>query len=65
MFGSDWPFVTPSRWLAEFDELGFSLEVRRKILLENAASLFGIDLDQPPVSAMPTTSAVAVQEQVK
>ncbi|WP_282072557.1 amidohydrolase family protein [Janibacter hoylei] len=65
LFGSDWPFVTPSRWLAEFDELGFSPEVRRKILLENAASLFGIDLDQPPVSAMPTTSTVAVQEQVK
>lgn len=40
LFGSDYPFITPSRWLADFDTLeGFSLEVRQKILHDNAAGL--------------------------
>lgn len=43
LFGSDWPVITPERWLAEFDELPFDAAVRRKILLENAKALFRID----------------------
>jgi len=40
LFGSDYPFITPSRWLADFDTLeGFSSEVRQKILHDNAARL--------------------------
>ncbi|MFY9610440.1 MAG: amidohydrolase family protein [Blastocatellia bacterium] len=40
LFGSDYPFIAPSRWLADFDTLeGFSLEVRQKILRDNAAML--------------------------
>lgn len=42
LFGSDWPVVTPERWLAEFDELGLKDEVRPKILLGNAKALFGL-----------------------
>lgn len=42
LFGSDYPFIMPQRWLADFDSLGgFSPEVRRKILYDNAARLIG------------------------
>jgi predicted TIM-barrel fold metal-dependent hydrolase len=40
LFGSDYPFITPERWLADFDKLeGFSPAVRQKILCDNAAQL--------------------------
>jgi hypothetical protein len=40
LFGSDYPFIQPTRWLADFDTLeGFSDEVKRKILYENAARI--------------------------
>ena len=40
LFGSDYPFITPERWLADFEALdGFSPEVRHKILYENAARI--------------------------
>jgi predicted TIM-barrel fold metal-dependent hydrolase len=40
LFGSDYPFITPERWLKDFDTLeGFSDEVRQKILHDNAARL--------------------------
>ncbi len=40
MFGSDYPFITPDRWLGDFDKLeGFAPEVRRKILYDNAARI--------------------------
>jgi predicted TIM-barrel fold metal-dependent hydrolase len=43
LFGSDYPFITPQRWLADFDALdGFKPEVRQKILHDNAARLLGI-----------------------
>ncbi len=42
LFGSDWPAVTPERWLEEFAALPFKPEVRQKILLENAKRLFGL-----------------------
>jgi len=42
LFGSDWPVITPQRWLAEFAQLPIKDEVRPKVLLENARRLFGI-----------------------
>jgi hypothetical protein len=42
LFGTDFPGLTPERWLADFDTLGFSPEVRQMILKENAARLLGL-----------------------
>jgi len=39
LFGSDWPALTPDRWLADFAELDIKPEVRPLILKENARSL--------------------------
>ena len=42
LFGSDWPVLTPERWIEEFDQYDFEPEVRNKILVENASALFGL-----------------------
>lgn len=42
LFGSDWPVLSPERWLAEFADLPFKPESRQKILLGNALTLFGL-----------------------
>jgi predicted TIM-barrel fold metal-dependent hydrolase len=42
LFGSDYPWITPDRWLADFDKIGIKPEVRPLILKENAARLFGL-----------------------
>jgi uncharacterized protein len=42
LFGSDWPVLSPDRWLAEFAALPFKPESREKILLRNALTLFGL-----------------------
>jgi predicted TIM-barrel fold metal-dependent hydrolase len=42
LFGSDFPLLSPDRWLDEFDAHGFAPEVREKILLGTAARVFGI-----------------------
>ena len=40
MFGSDYPFIDPKRWLDDFDTLErFSEPIRQKILLTNAAGI--------------------------
>jgi len=39
LFGSDWPALTPDRWLADFAEMPFKDEVRPLILRENAIRL--------------------------
>jgi predicted TIM-barrel fold metal-dependent hydrolase len=39
LFGSDYPVMTPERWLADFDKLPIKPEVRPLILKENAAKL--------------------------
>jgi predicted TIM-barrel fold metal-dependent hydrolase len=41
LFGSDFPLITPDRWMADFDTLGIAEPARTKILLDNAARLFG------------------------
>ena len=42
LFGSDFPLITPERWLADFDQAPFRDEVRPLILKENAARLLGL-----------------------
>jgi uncharacterized protein len=39
LFGSDWPVITPDRWLADFDKIEIRPEVRPLILKENAVKL--------------------------
>jgi predicted TIM-barrel fold metal-dependent hydrolase len=42
LFGSDFPLLTPDRWLADFAKLPIKDEVRPKILKQNAARLLGM-----------------------
>ena len=42
MFGSDYPMLTPDRWLADFEKVAFRDEVRPLILKENAIRFFGL-----------------------
>ncbi|HEV7963561.1 MAG TPA: amidohydrolase family protein [Actinoplanes sp.] len=42
LFGSDYPVLTPDRWLADFERLEIKPEVRPLILKENAARLLGL-----------------------
>jgi uncharacterized protein len=42
LFGTDYPLLTPERWLADFAALPIKDEVRPLILKENAAHLLGL-----------------------
>jgi uncharacterized protein len=42
LFGSDFPLITPDRWLADFEKIAIKDEVRPLILKENAITLFGL-----------------------
>lgn len=42
LFGSDYPLITPDRWLRDFDELELDPEVRSAILKENATRILGL-----------------------
>ena len=42
LFGSDYPWITPDRWMADFAQIGIRDEVRPLILKANAARLFGL-----------------------
>ena len=44
LFGSDYPALTPERWLRDFEEAPFSDDVRPKILLENARKVLKLKL---------------------
>ena len=41
MFGSDYPLITPERWLADFDELGIDPAHRPAIVKDTAARVLG------------------------
>jgi predicted TIM-barrel fold metal-dependent hydrolase len=41
LFGSDYPLITPDRWMADFAKIDIRPEVRPLILKENAVRLFG------------------------
>src|SRR3954464_9308833 len=43
LFGSDYPLITPDKWLADFEKIDIRPEVRPLILRENAIRLFGLD----------------------
>jgi predicted TIM-barrel fold metal-dependent hydrolase len=42
LFGTDYPALTPERWLADFETLDIKPAVRPKILKDNAARLLGL-----------------------
>jgi uncharacterized protein len=42
LFGSDYPLITPDRWLADFEKIAIRDQVRPLILKENAVKLFGL-----------------------
>jgi predicted TIM-barrel fold metal-dependent hydrolase len=42
LFGSDYPMITPDRWLADFEQAGFRDEVKPLILKENAIRLLAL-----------------------
>lgn len=42
LFGSDWPVITPDRWLKDFDTIGIKDEVKSLILKDNAVKLLGL-----------------------
>lgn len=42
LFGSDYPLLTPDRWMADFANLTLRDEVRPKILKDNAVRLLGL-----------------------
>ncbi|MGA9750099.1 MAG: amidohydrolase family protein [Nocardioides sp.] len=42
MFGSDFPVITPERWLSDFEQLDIKQEVRPKVLKENAVRVLGL-----------------------
>jgi len=43
MFGTDYPFLRPAKWLAAFDDLGLDEKVRNQILRDNAIMVFRLD----------------------
>jgi predicted TIM-barrel fold metal-dependent hydrolase len=43
LFGTDFPLLTPERWLRDFDTLDIKPAVRPKILKENAVRVLGLD----------------------
>jgi hypothetical protein len=42
MFGSDYPLITPERWMADFDELAIDADRRPAILKGTAARVLGL-----------------------
>jgi len=42
LFGSDYPLITPDRWLADFEKLPIKDEVRPLVLKDNAVRLLGL-----------------------
>ncbi len=42
LFGSDFPLITPDKWIATAQQVGFKEEVMPLILKENAAKLLGL-----------------------
>jgi predicted TIM-barrel fold metal-dependent hydrolase len=42
LFGSDYPWITPDRWLADLEKTAIREDVRPLILKENAIKLFGL-----------------------
>jgi predicted TIM-barrel fold metal-dependent hydrolase len=43
LFGSDFPLITPDRWLADLEKTGIRDEVKPAILKDNAVRFFGLE----------------------
>ncbi len=43
LFGTDYPLLTPERWLRDFDALDFKPAVKAKILKANAVKVLGLE----------------------
>ena len=43
LFGTDYPLLTPERWLRDFDALDFKPAAKAKILKANAVKVLGLD----------------------
>ena len=52
LFGSDFPFITPERWMADFEQAGFRDDVKPLILKENAVARARARREEGPVTAM-------------
>jgi predicted TIM-barrel fold metal-dependent hydrolase len=42
LFGSDWPMISPERWLAAFEKIDIKDELREDIIKNNGARLLGL-----------------------
>jgi predicted TIM-barrel fold metal-dependent hydrolase len=42
LFGTDFPLITPERWLKDFEDAGFKEEVKPLILKENAIRMLNL-----------------------
>lgn len=47
LFGTDFPLITPERWLKDFENAGFRDEVKPLILKENAIEMLGLSPKKP------------------
>lgn len=54
LFGSDFPVISPEKWMAEFAKLPIRDAVRPLILRENAARLLGLPADRDTDTATVT-----------
>ena len=43
LFGTDFPLITPERWMKDFDEAGFREQVKPLIMKENAVRLLNLE----------------------
>ncbi|MEO6079189.1 MAG: amidohydrolase family protein [Steroidobacteraceae bacterium] len=46
LFGTDYPVITPERWIKDYDAAGFRPEVRELIMKNNAIKALGLDRTQ-------------------
>lgn len=54
LFGSDFPLITPDRWMKDFKEAGFKPEVHSLILKDNAVRLLGLDSKPDGATSAPS-----------
>jgi predicted TIM-barrel fold metal-dependent hydrolase len=47
LFGTDFPLITPDRWMEDFKQAGFRPEVHRLILKDNACRLLSLGTPGP------------------
>lgn len=53
LFGSDFPLITPERWMKDFEEAGFRDEVKPLILKDNAMRLLRLGKYATPAAEVP------------